>query len=38
LATDSQYQSDLVFLQELTLGEVWALCFILTPNAGEQPA
>lgn len=38
LATDPQYQADIAFLKDLTLGETWALRFVLTPGAGEQPA
>ena len=34
LEHDVQYQADLKFLQGLTLGETWALRFVLTPNAG----
>lgn len=35
LATDVQFQSDAAFLKDLTLGETWALRFVLTPTAGE---
>jgi len=36
LKDDAVYQDDLSFLQGLTLGETWALRFILTPNAGAD--
>lgn len=35
LKDDREYQDDLKFLMGLTLGETWALRFILTPNAGQ---
>ena len=34
LQTEVQYQADLKFLMGLTLGETWALRFVLTPTAG----
>ena len=34
LLDDPRYQADLLFLKGLTLGETWALRFVLTPNAG----
>lgn len=36
LKDDANYQSDLAFLMGLTLGETWALRFVLTPNAGNN--
>jgi len=35
LKDDEKYQSGIKFLQELTLGETWALRFVLSPNAGK---
>ena len=34
LQEDIGFQNDLAFLKGLTLGETWALRFVLTPNAG----
>jgi len=36
LKNDATYQSDLAFLMGLTLGETWALRFVLTPDAGNS--
>lgn len=36
LSEDQNYMKDLNFMQGLTLGETWALRFVLTPNAGQQ--
>jgi len=35
LQADQEYQDDLRFLMDLSLGESWALRFVLTPNAGQ---
>lgn len=36
LADDAEYMADLKYIMRLTLGETWALRFVLTPNAGQQ--